>query len=45
VAGATAAQLEEKIPFLGVLLKKESDVETYVKRSLTGAGNARARYG
>jgi MoxR-like ATPase len=45
VAGVTAAQLEERIPFLGVLLKKESDVEAYVKRSLTGGGNARARYG
>jgi MoxR-like ATPase len=44
VAGVTAEQLEEKIPFLGVLLKKESDVEVYVKRSLPRTGNAQARY-
>ncbi len=43
-AGITPEQLEENIPFLGVLLKKENDVDVYMKRSLAAAGNARARY-
>jgi MoxR-like ATPase len=32
--GVTAGQLEDKLPFLGVLLKKESDVEVVLKKGL-----------
>ena len=42
--GVTAAQIEDKLPFIGVLLKKESDLETVVKK---GGGNnetIRTRY-
>lgn len=42
VAGGIAAeQLEEKLPFLGVLLKKESDVEVAMKRGTIPATASR----
>jgi MoxR-like ATPase len=44
IAGVTAEQLEDKIPFLGVLLKKESDVEVYMKRPLAASNASRTRY-
>ena len=44
VAGATPEQLEESLPFLGVLLKKETDAEIYMKRNMAGAAGTRARY-
>lgn len=43
-AGVTADQLEDKLPFLGVLMKKETDVETYMKRATAGANTSRPRY-
>jgi MoxR-like ATPase len=43
-AGVTADQLEDKLPFLGVLMKKETDVETYMKRVTAGANTSRPRY-
>jgi MoxR-like ATPase len=43
-AGVTADQLEDKLPFLGVLMKKETDVETYMKRATVGANTSRPRY-
>lgn len=43
-AGITPEQLEDKIPFLGVLLKKETDFDVLMKRSTAGAGAARSRY-
>lgn len=42
-AGVTADQLEDKLPFLGVLMKKETDVETYMKRVTAGANPSRPR--
>jgi MoxR-like ATPase len=42
-AGVTADQLEDKLPFLGVLMKKETDVETYMKRVTAGANTSRPR--
>ena len=43
-AGVTLEQLEDKIPFLGVLLKKETDFDVYIKRAAAGAGSTRSRY-
>jgi MoxR-like ATPase len=43
-AGVTADQLEGKLPFLGVLMKKETDVETSMKRATAGANTSRPRY-
>jgi MoxR-like ATPase len=43
-AGVTADQLEDKLPFLGVLMKTETDVETYMKRATAGATTSRPRY-
>jgi MoxR-like ATPase len=43
-AGVTPEQLEDHIPFLGVLLKKETDFEVYTKRGAAGAGATRPRY-
>jgi MoxR-like ATPase len=34
VGGVTASQLENQLPFVGVLLKKESDVEVVLKKGL-----------
>jgi MoxR-like ATPase len=42
-AGVTAAQLEDKLPFLGVLMKKETDIETYMKRVTAAANTSRSR--
>jgi MoxR-like ATPase len=41
--GVTTVQLEDRLPFLGVLLKKESDVEVVLKKGLTRHDAARAR--
>jgi MoxR-like ATPase len=41
--GVTASQLEDRLPFLGVLLKKESDIELVLKKGLTRHDAARAR--
>lgn len=41
VAGVPTEHLEDKIPFLGVLLKKESDVEVYMKRTLAASTTSR----
>jgi MoxR-like ATPase len=41
--GVTAAQLEDRLPFLGVLLKKESDVEVVLKKGLIRNEGARVR--
>jgi MoxR-like ATPase len=38
--GVTAEQLASRLPFLGVLLKKESDVETLLKKGRVGNGVA-----
>ncbi len=43
-AGITPEQLEDKIPFLGVLLKKETDFDVLMKRSTAAAGASRSRY-
>jgi MoxR-like ATPase len=43
-AGVTAEQLEDKLPFLGVLMKKETDIETYMKRATAGANPSGSRY-
>jgi MoxR-like ATPase len=43
-AGVTAEQLEDKLPFLGVLIKKETDIETYMKRATAGANTSGSRY-
>jgi len=47
-SGVTAEQLAHRLPFLGVLLKKESDVEVLVKKGLVNsggpAGNSQTRY-
>jgi MoxR-like ATPase len=43
VAGVTPAQLEDKLPFLGVLLKKESDIDVYMQHALTPARASRPR--
>jgi len=43
-AGVTADQLEDKLPFLGVLMKQETDVETYIKWATAGANTSRPRY-
>jgi MoxR-like ATPase len=43
-AGVTPEQLEDKIPFLGVLLKKETDFDVYIKRAAAGARSTRSRY-
>jgi MoxR-like ATPase len=40
--GVTASQLENQLPFLGVLLKKESDVEVVLKKGLIRNEVARA---
>jgi MoxR-like ATPase len=46
--GVTAEQLAHRLPFLGVLLKKESDVEVLVKKGLINSAvpgvNSTARY-
>ncbi len=44
--GIQPEQLEEKIPFLGVLMKKETDIDIYMKRAAAGSGStpARSRY-
>lgn len=42
--GITTAQLEAKLPFLGVLLKTESDLNTVVQKVLNGSNTAAARY-
>jgi MoxR-like ATPase len=44
VGGVTAAQLENKLPFLGVLLKKESDVEVVMTKGSVSSEAVRARY-
>ncbi len=44
VGGITAAQLEDKLPFLGVLLKKENDFETVMKKGLGHSDMVRTRY-
>lgn len=36
--GIAAEQLADRLPFLGVLLKKESDVEVLLKKGLVGSG-------
>jgi MoxR-like ATPase len=41
--GITASQLEGSLPFLGVLLKKESDVDAVVKQGLGGHNAVRVR--
>jgi MoxR-like ATPase len=41
--GVTASQLEDRLPFLGVLLKKESDVDVVIKKGLGGNNTVRAR--
>jgi MoxR-like ATPase len=41
--GVTTVQLEDRLPFLGVLLKKESDVEVVLKKGPTRHDTARAR--
>jgi MoxR-like ATPase len=38
--GVTAEQLESRLPFLGVLVKKESDVEALLKKGLVSSGAA-----
>lgn len=40
VGGITAAQLEDRLPFLGVLLKKESDVAVALKEGVVGSDAA-----
>ena len=43
--GVSAAQLEDKLPFLGVLLKKESDVDVVLNKDRNGSRTAaRPRY-
>lgn len=42
--GVTAAQLGDRLPFLGVLLKKESDVEVVLKNGLMSHDAIRTRY-
>lgn len=42
--GISATQLEDKLPFLGVLLKKESDVDVVMKRGLAKNDSVRMRY-
>jgi MoxR-like ATPase len=42
--GISATQLEDKLPFLGVLLKKESDVDVVMKRGLVKNDSVRMRY-
>ncbi len=43
--GVSAAQLEDKLPFLGVLLKKESDVDAVLNKDRNGSRTAaRPRY-
>jgi MoxR-like ATPase len=41
--GVTAGQLEDKLPFLGVLLKKESDVGVVINKGLGGRDPVRGR--
>jgi MoxR-like ATPase len=41
--GVTSSQLEDRLPFLGVLLKKESDVDVVIKKGLGGSNAVRAR--
>ena len=41
--GVTASQLEDRLPFLGVLLKKESDVDVVIKKGLGGNNTVRVR--
>lgn len=43
-AGVTVDQLEDKLPFLGVLMKKETDIDTYMKRATAGVNTPRPRY-
>jgi MoxR-like ATPase len=38
--GVTAEQLAQRLPFLGVLLKKESDVEALLKKGMVGSSVA-----
>jgi MoxR-like ATPase len=42
--GVTAAQLEDRLPFLGVLLKKESDLEVMMNQSRIGSDSVHLRY-
>ncbi len=44
VGGVTAEQLEDKLPFLGVLLKKEGDLEAVMKKGAANNDAARTRY-
>lgn len=44
VGGITVAQLEDNLPFLGVLLKKEHDLDTVVKKGLGNSDTVRTRY-
>ena len=44
VGGVTVAQLEDNLPFLGVLLKTEGDVESLRQKGLGRDGAARGRY-
>jgi MoxR-like ATPase len=39
--GVTTSQLEDRLPFLGVLLKKESDVEVVIKKGPIGSNAVR----
>ena len=43
-SGVLPEQLEDKIPFLGVLMKKESDIELSLKKGLASSSPARSRY-
>lgn len=42
--GMTAEQLDGKLPFLGVLLKKENDFDLAIKKGLGNNDIARTRY-
>ncbi len=44
VGGMTAEQLDGKLPFLGVLLKKENDFDLAIKKGLGDNDIARTRY-
>jgi MoxR-like ATPase len=44
VGGITAVQLEDELPFLGVLLKKENDLDTVLKNGFGKRDTIRTRY-
>ena len=44
VGGITAVQLEDQLPFLGVLLKKENDLDTVLKNGFGKRDTIRTRY-